>query len=157
MKTIQWDLSPFEALSPFSLYEILRLRSQIFVLEQNCLYEDMDGFDNQSLHLCGHIAGTLATYCRIIPPGVRYEQPSIGRIVVALPFRGKGYGRELLKKALLATTQNYEGNFIRIQAQAHLEKFYETFGFKRTGTVYLEDGIPHIDMEKEIISTYRYF
>ncbi|MCW5908762.1 MAG: GNAT family N-acetyltransferase [Chitinophagales bacterium] len=141
-----WQLKPFTQLSASELYNILRLRNEVFVLEQNCPYVDTDGKDIYSHHLSGFFKGDLAAYARIVPPGVSYTEPSIGRVVTSAKHRRNGFGKELMQKVIEETEKLYGTVPIRIGAQAYLKKFYETFGFEDMNEPYMEDGIPHLIM-----------
>lgn len=145
--TIHWRWLGWPALSPERLYELLRLRSQVFVVEQQCVFQDMDGLDAASVHLCGfNAAEECVAYARVLPPGVRYAEASIGRVVVPESLRGLGLGRRLMREALDGTMQRFPDRPIRIGAQQRLERFYRDFGFFTTGEPYLEDGIWHVEM-----------
>lgn len=148
MTRIQWKSKGFHELSPSELYQILALRSAVFVLEQTCLYHDMDNLDQACTHLMGidAISGTLAAYARIVPPGVSFPELSIGRIIIAPAFRGKGVGIELVQRSIDLCRQLFVPQAIRIGAQSHLQPFYGSFGFVSEGEVYDEDGIDHIEM-----------
>jgi len=146
MEKIEWSLKKFEELSSLELYEILRLRSEVFVVEQNCVFLDMDDKDQFSLHLQGRIDGKLAAGVRILPPGLSYDEPSIGRVVSSPLFRRKGVGIELMKTAIKETISLYGDVAIKIGAQLYLKNFYESFGFIQCSETYLEDDIPHIKM-----------
>ena len=139
--------SSYDQLSRQTLYEILALRAAVFVVEQNCPYQDVDGKDIEAIHLMGYEKSQLVAYARILPKGVAYQDYiSIGRVVTATAVRGKGYGHALVKKAIEVAKSTYPKNAIKISAQAHLETFYKTHGFMPTGEAYLEDDIPHIGM-----------
>lgn len=146
MEKIDWSLKKFDELTPHELYEILRLRSEVFVVEQNCVFLDMDDKDQQSHHLQGRIAGQLAAVVRILPPGLSYNEPSIGRVVSSPKFRRQGVGIELMKTAINETITLYGNGPIKIGAQLYLKKFYESFGFLQCSETYMEDDIPHIKM-----------
>ncbi|MEY2811041.1 MAG: hypothetical protein RLZZ390_519 [Bacteroidota bacterium] len=146
MEKIDWSLKKFEDLSALELYEILRLRSEVFVVEQNCVFLDMDDKDQFCQHLQGRINGQLAAVVRILPPGLAYDEPSIGRVVSSPKFRRKGVGIELMKTAIEKTISLYGAVPIKIGAQLYLKKFYESFGFLQCSETYLEDDIPHIKM-----------
>jgi len=148
MEKIDWSLKKFEDLSLLELYEILQLRSEVFVVEQNCVFLDLDGKDQFSLHLQGRINGQLAAVVRILPPGLAYDEPSIGRVVSSPKFRKQGVGIELMKKAIEKIISLYGEVPIKISAQVYLKKFYENFGFLECSEAYLEDDIPHIKMIK---------
>ncbi|MBI3137237.1 MAG: GNAT family N-acetyltransferase [Sphingobacteriales bacterium] len=143
---LHWTLKPFSELSPHELYAILQLRTVVFVVEQNCVYPDMDNKDLPSWHLMGWENGKLLAYTRLLPPGLSYEQPSIGRVVTAPEGRGKGYGRELMERSIETVYKLYGKKEIRIGAQLYLQSFYASLGFRPDGAVYLEDGIEHITM-----------
>lgn len=136
----------FKELSVTELYDILRLRSEIFVLEQNCVYVDQDNNDQHSVHVAGYIKGKLVAYARIVPPNTIFKTVSIGRVVVNDKYRGKSYGYDIMEAAIKATVKKYRPEVISISAQKHLEKFYGNLGFKPQGKMYLEDNIPHIKM-----------
>ena len=134
-----------EDISASVLYDILKLRQDIFIVEQNCVYEDIDGLDNASQHLLLTIGDELIAYSRIVPPKVKYEEISIGRIVVKKSHRGKGYGKKIVQQSIRQIDE--EGHqSIRIEAQAHLLSFYNDLGFEAAGDTYILDGIPHIEM-----------
>lgn len=144
--SLNWTLNKFDSLSVRELYAILKLRNEVFVVEQNCVYPDTDDKDQLSWHLCGWDGDQLAAYCRIIPPGISYPDACIGRVVTALPYRKAGIGREIMKQAIEKTCTLFNTGTICIGAQCHLEKFYTSLGFQTSGPEYLEDGIPHIHM-----------
>ena len=137
---------PFESLTNKELYAILRLRSEIFVVEQNCVFLDMDNKDQSSQHLMLYHNKELMAYARIVPAGLSYTEPSIGRIVSSAAARGKGFGKQLLPLAIENCIRLYGNKTIRIGAQLYLKNFYESFGFTGSGEVYDEDGIDHIEM-----------
>ncbi len=143
---IEWQLKPFQQLTPDELYALMRLRQEVFVVEQNCPYLDADGKDFYSQHLLGYIKNQLAAYARIVPPGISYEEVSIGRVVTSGQFRKLGFGKELMKKAIGEIEKIYGKVPIRIGAQKYLQQFYENLGFVDMNEPYLEDGIPHIIM-----------
>ena len=137
----------FDELSLQELYAVLALRAEVFVVEQNCPYQDVDGKDEKGLHLLGTENNQLLAYARILPKGVSYEEyTSIGRIVTAPHVRAKGYGHALVDEAVKVTQTSYPEYSIKISAQAHLEQFYRSHEFVPTGEAYLEDDIPHIGM-----------
>jgi len=139
------EILPFAALSAAKLYEIMQLRNAVFVVEQNCVYQDADGIDPDCLHVMVRDDASLAGYCRLVPPGLKYPEWSIGRVITAPSARGKGVGHSLMQAAIPAIEQQ-GGAAIRISAQKYLEKFYSGYGFKPVGQDYLEDNIPHIEM-----------
>ncbi len=142
-----WQLEHFDALRPQQLYAIMRLRSEVFVVEQQCIYLDADDKDARSWHLMGWLDGQLAAYCRLLPPGVSYETSSIGRVLTSPGFRRIGAGRELMRRAIAEVEKLFNTREITIGAQLYLKNFYESLGFRQSGAEYLEDGIPHIPME----------
>lgn len=146
---MQWHLKSFEQLSGDELYRILRERVGVFMLEQNCLYPEIDGKDPQCHHLFVEQDGQIAAYCRLLPPGVAYTQSSIGRVLVNDAFRGQGLAQEMMTRAIAFLTEELGEKEIKIQAQHYLEKFYGSFGFRPISEVYPEDGIPHVDMLRE--------
>lgn len=147
--TIRWHCLPFESLPSLILYDLLRLRSEVFVVEQNCVFQDIDRQDMDAHHLLGYNeAGTLAAYARLFDAGKCYEEASIGRVIVAQPFRKYGLGRELMRQALSWSDSLFGARTNRIGAQQHLERFYNGFGYEQCGSMYVEDGIPHIPMRR---------
>lgn len=147
---IQWVLKKFEALTPYQLYAILQLRNEVFVVEQNCVFQDADDKDQDSFHLMGFYNNKLVAYTRIVPAGVAYEQPSIGRVVTSPSVRRSGAGKELMQKSVTALYDLFGQQPIKIGAQVYLKKFYESLGFEQISDVYLEDGIEHIYMMKDV-------
>ena len=143
---LKWKLNYFKELSTEELYTILQLRNEVFVVEQNCVYQDADSKDSISFHLSGWDGVNLVAYCRILPPGVSYTEASIGRVVSSPQYRNKGYGKELMNEAIIHTLAQFECNTIKISAQLYLQKFYEQLGFVKLSDSYLEDNIPHIEM-----------
>ena len=149
MTEISWDVKTFGELTTGELYELLRLRAEVFVVEQECAYLDLDDKDGKAWHVSGRVEDTLVAYARIFAPGDYFEECSIGRVVVAHSARWRGLGHRLMETAI-ATVERIFGNVsITISAQRHLEKFYNTHLFKAFGAPYLEDGIPHIHMRRE--------
>ncbi|NGZ77440.1 GNAT family N-acetyltransferase [Saccharibacillus alkalitolerans] len=143
---MQWHLKSFRQLTGDEVYRILRERVNVFVLEQNCLYPEVDGKDPLSHHLYAEEDGQIAAYCRLLPPGVSYDQSSIGRVLVNSEFRGQGLAQELMNRAIAFLGEQWSEADVKIQAQHYLEKFYGSFGFRSVSDVYLEDDIPHVDM-----------
>jgi ElaA protein len=141
-----WTFKPFAQLSPAELYSILQLRSEVFVVEQNCVFLDMDNKDQSSIHVMGWQEDKLLAYARILPPGLSYRESSIGRIVVSPSARGTGFGRPLLETTLEKLYELYGRVDIKIGAQFYLKNFYTSLGFVQSGEIYLEDGIQHIEM-----------
>jgi ElaA protein len=142
---------PFTGLSSTQLYDIMYLRSEVFVLEQDCLYQDLDGKDRQSAvqHLMILEKQQLLAYARLLPPGLSYATPSMGRILVSPQARGQGLGRRLIKESMERTFALWPELDITIGAQSHLSQLYQSFGFKEISEHYLEDGILHVDMQVE--------
>ncbi len=146
---ITWQRAPFSDLSAAQLYAILKVRSEVFVLEQNCVYQDIDGLDLTCLHLVGWTDDQqVAAYLRVVPPGLKYEEVSLGRVVSSNAVRGTGIGKQLLAHGMKLIEKNYPGKPVRIQAQSYLENFYQSFGFVTVSDVLMEDGIPHFMMLK---------
>jgi ElaA protein len=145
---VHWSWTRFEQLGVHTLYEVLALRSRVFVLEQGA-FLDPDGVDPACWHLLGRDdAGVLQAYLRAVDPGVKYAEPSIGRVLVAPEVRGTGLGRVLMLEGLARCAAQWPGQGIRISAQARLRGFYESLGFDAVGGVYLEDDIPHLEMSR---------
>ena len=137
----------FQVLTSEELYKILALRAEVFVVEQNCPYQDVDGKDLQSIHVLGYIKNELVAYARVLEQGISYrEYASIGRIVTSPSIRGNNHGHVLVDFSIKVCQKKFPGQPIKISAQAHLEKFYNAHSFKATGEAYLEDNIPHIGM-----------
>lgn len=145
---IEWRLRKFDELTTRELYVLLQLRSEVFVVEQQCVFQDMDGKDYDSIHLLGWVGDQLAASTRIVPPGVSYIYPSIGRVVTSPAFRGLGMGRLLMEQSIRETENLFGKQPIRIGAQLYLKEFYQSLGFEQSGEVYLEDGIEHIEMTR---------
>ena len=146
--TLKWKIKRFEALSTLEMYSILKLRSEVFVVEQNCVYQDIDGKDMKALHLFGEDDGKIIAYSRLFNVGDYFENASIGRVVVAENCRNKKYGHDLMREAISAIETHFQEIKITISAQLYLKKFYESHGFVQTSETYLEDDIPHIEMKK---------
>jgi ElaA protein len=147
---IHWILKKFDELSPYQLYAILQLRNEVFVVEQNCAFQDADDKDQDCYHLMGFVDNKLAAYTRLVPPGVIYSEISIGRVVTSPAVRRSGAGRELMKKSVDTCYTLFGEAPIKIGAQLYLKRFYESLGFQQISDVYLEDGIEHIYMRKEV-------
>lgn len=143
---INWTCKAFGELTPGELYKVLRLRSEVFVVEQHCVFLDMDNKDIFCDHLMGWEGENLLGYSRIVPAGISYAESSIGRIVSSPAARGRGVGRELLPKSIQTVYDLHGRRDIRIGAQIYLLNFYASFGFVQTGEIYLEDGIEHVEM-----------
>ncbi|PJB12154.1 MAG: GNAT family N-acetyltransferase [Flavobacteriales bacterium CG_4_9_14_3_um_filter_40_17] len=146
---MSWHLKKFEELSIWELYPILRLRSQVFVVEQDCVYQDLDNKDYKALHLFGKEEDKILAYTRLFKPGYYFDKASIGRVVVDENYRKLKLGHELIRKSIQAIENHFDTVEIKISAQRYLKKFYETHGFMQIGEGYLEDGIPHIAMVKK--------
>lgn len=150
MTTGTWLLRTFNELSNDELYNILKLRNAIFIVDQQCIFPDIDGRDlNNCYHLFCTLNGQIIAYARIFGPGQIYQEPCLSRVCTSLDQRGKGMGKELLKRALDETSPLFPGQSVRIGAQLYLKTFYESFGFKLDGDLYIEDGIEHIQMIKK--------
>ena len=147
---IEWQWRSFAELGNTELYEVLAQRQQVFILEQQCFYNDFDGLDQQAHHLLGWrtVDGQrrLAAYLRCLAPGAKYAEMSLGRVLTTRAARGTGAGRELLARGIEHACRQHPGHRIRIGAQAYLERFYQSFGFETVSAPYDEDGILHVDM-----------
>lgn len=143
---IKWLVKKFDELSNYELYALLQLRSEVFVVEQQCAFLDLDSVDLQCVHVLGFEGDVLLSYCRVVPPGCLYVSPSLGRIVVRDVGRKEGNGKKLVKKGIEVLLSIYETNSIEIGAQIYLNQFYQSLGFVPIGEPYLEDDILHIHM-----------
>ena len=144
---INWVIKKFEELSPHELYAIMQLRNEVFVVEQNCVYQDADNKDQESLHFMGWLNNKLIAYCRILPKGIAYpDYVSIGRVVTAPSARRNGAGKELMQHSVAQINKLYGITPIKIGAQVYLQEFYSSLGFLPTSEIYFEDGIEHIEM-----------
>ena len=143
---ITWRFLPFSAMNTPELYELLQLRSEVFVLEQACAFQDLDGADTEAMHLLGMRNGRLVAYARCFAAGAKFAEASIGRVVTHASARGGGIGHVLMKEAIERLQAHWGPQPIRIGAQARLEKFYNQHGFVQNGEPYIEDRIPHIEM-----------
>ncbi len=146
--SIAFKIKRFTDLNIDELYQILRLRSEVFVVEQDCVYQDIDNKDQRALHVIGYKNNEIIAYTRLFDAGEYFDNPSIGRVVVSKDERQFGYGHDLIKTSIEAIKTHYKTEKIKISAQTYLKKFYETHGFFQVGEEYLEDGIPHIAMTK---------
>jgi ElaA protein len=148
---IVWSCLQFDELSTEDLYRILQLRSEVFVVEQDCVYQDVDDFDQEALHVVGRLSvgdeAQLVCYTRLLPPGTKYEGASIGRVVTKKSARGGGVGKALMLNSLAFSKEHWPDKAITISAQQYLQKFYIELGFKTESEPYDEDGIPHIRMQ----------
>ena len=152
MNNIQWNIKIFLELTVEQLFDVLKLRMDVFVVEQQCAYPDLDEHDRhrETRHLSGrNNDGGLIAYARILPPGLRYPEVNLGRFVVKANSRKQGIGHQLLQTALQEISRCWPGHSTRISAQDYLQAFYEQYGFVQKSEVYLEDGIPHVEMVKE--------
>lgn len=140
------DIRNFDELNTKQLYEMLQLRSEVFVVEQDCVYQDIDGKDERALHILGWENGILVAYTRCFRAGDYFDEAAIGRIVVRENYRKLGYGHQITNASIEAIKTHYNADTIKISAQVYLVIFYESHGFKTFGDRYLEDGIPHIAM-----------
>lgn len=143
---LRWHIASFNELGNDELYEALKLRQEVFAVEQDCVYQDVDGLDQQAIHIACWDLDTLLAYQRCLPPGLQEAESTLGRIVVAPAARGRDLGRELVRRGIRHNLQRWPGADIRIHAQAHLEKFYRELGFVTDSEAYLLDGIPHLEM-----------
>lgn len=138
----------FSELTTQELYDMLQLRSEVFVVEQDCVYQDIDGKDQKALHVLGYKHKNLVAYTRLFKPGLYFKEASIGRVVVAKNERQHKYGYHIMDASIEAIKNNFNETVIKISAQCYLKKFYNNLGFEAVGDEYLEDGIPHIAMVK---------
>ncbi len=143
---MSWQLKTFEELTNEQLYNIIKERLNIFVVEQDCPYPELDDIDQHCFHLFTEEKGEIKAYCRILEAGLKYEEASIGRVIVKEKYRRNGLATELLNNAIDFTKNGLNETKIKIQAQDYLREFYGSFGFQSISEVYLEDGIPHVDM-----------
>ncbi|MBC7829299.1 MAG: GNAT family N-acetyltransferase [Chitinophagaceae bacterium] len=143
---MNWICKPFEQLSPKELYAILQLRNDVFVVEQNCVFQDADDRDQASWHFMGWHEDRLAAYTRLLPAGISYPESSIGRVVIFPKMRKSGLGKELMERSIEMLYLLWNKQPIRIGAQLYLKKFYESFGFQQCSDIYIEDNIEHISM-----------
>lgn len=147
---ITWLVRSYKELSATELYNLLRLRSEVFVVEQDCVYQDIDGKDDKAIHIMGIYNDELVAYSRVFGPNDYFEKTSIGRVITSDKLRGTGAGHVLIEESIKAVNKYFLEVEIEISAQAHLEKFYNHHGFKAFGEGYLEDGIPHIRMLRSV-------
>ena len=142
-------IKKFNDLSPLELYEILQLRSEVFVVEQDCVYQDIDGNDQKALHIIGTVENKIIAYTRCFRPGDYFKEASIGRVVVKESQRKFKRGNQIMNNSIKAINDHYKTKIIKISAQCYLNKFYTNLQFKPIGEKYLEDGIPHVAMLRE--------
>lgn len=143
---LDWQCLRFDQLTTHLLYRILKVRQEVFAVEQNSVYLDVDGRDLDALHVLATVDDQIVAYCRVLPPGLKYSEASIGRVLTTSAARGSGAGRKLMDYALRVCTEHYPDRGIRISAQLYLEQFYCSCGFTSCSSPYDEDGIPHIEM-----------
>lgn len=148
METVQWKIKRFNELSLQELYSLLQLRSEVFVVEQNCVYQDIDGKDEKALHLIGEIEEKIVAYARLFKPNDYFEDASIGRVITKEEVRNLKLGHQLMQNAIAGIKGFFNEEKITISAQLYLKKFYESHGFVQTSEMYLEDDIPHIEMKR---------
>jgi len=141
-------VTTFSQLTNQQLYDLLQLRSEIFVVEQDCVYQDLDGKDQEAIHVLGYKNKKLVAYTRLFDAGYYFKESSIGRVVVKENERTHGYGHEVMKKSIEVIKDKFNTSSILISAQKYLVKFYNSHGFTQVGDEYLEDGIPHVKMER---------
>jgi ElaA protein len=141
-----WTLKQFDELTAKELYLILQLRNEVFIVEQNCPYQDLDNKDLYAFHLMGMKEDKLLAYSRLLAPGISYSESSIGRVVSSPAARKSGMGKKLMKESIVQIKNLFQTDTIRIGAQLYLKNFYDSFGFIQEGDIYLEDNIPHIIM-----------
>lgn len=142
-----WHTYTFEELSGAELYEIIKLRVDVFVVEQECAYPELDNLDQHCLHLMYRENGKVSAYARLVPAGLKYDIPSIGRVIVDRDARGRGLAKLLVAKCIDVIHSEWGAQEIQLQGQVYLQNFYQSFGFQPISEVYDEDGIPHIDMK----------
>lgn len=146
---IKWKIKRFNKLSSLELYTLLQLRSQVFVVEQNCVYQDIDGKDLKALHLLGEYKEKIVAYARLFQAGDYFENASIGRVVIHPDYRDKKWGHQMMQEAIAGIESHFGASPITISAQLYLKKFYESHDFVQTSEMYLEDDIPHIEMKRD--------
>ena len=144
---MDWKTYRFDDLTARKLYEVLKLRVDVFVVEQNCPYPELDNLDQQSVHLLYSEKGEVLAYARLVPANVKYDLPSIGRVIVHESARGRGLAKKLLERSIDYLLEEWQAQGIQLQGQVYLQEFYESFGFQSISDSYDEDGIPHVDMQ----------
>ena len=145
---LTFQIKRFNELSIHELYNLLKLRSEVFVVEQNCVYQDIDGKDEKALHVLGFYENEIVAYTRLFDKGYYFDEASIGRVVVSQKVRAKKWGHDLMKVSIDAIEKEFKTTAITISAQEYLKKFYEAHQFEQTSEMYLEDDIPHIQMKR---------
>jgi len=151
MQSINWICKPFENMTPFELYDVLRLRNEVFIVEQNCVYLDIDNKDQVAYQLMGFIDTELVASTRLLGPNTAYKLMSIGRVVTSPRYRGIGAGKLLMEESIKRCYSLFGEADIKVSAQLYLKKFYESFGFIQSSTMYMEDSIGHIEMIKPLL------
>ena len=146
---IDWRFARFDELTPREVHDILQARAAVFVVEQTCPFQDVDGADPECWHLFARGEDQIIAYCRLVPPGIKYPEPSIGRVITSKSARGTGAGREMMREAVARAEILWPAMRLRIGAQMYLKAFYEGFGFRQSSEPYDEDGILHIEMIRE--------
>lgn len=146
MSNIIWKIKSFDELTVPEFHEIIKARIDVFVVEQNCPYHDLDGYDEKAIHLWAEKDNMVLAYCRIFDKGIKYSETSIGRVLTSEKGRGKNLGKQLIQYAVETIENRFKTSEVRISAQDYLLKFYSYFGFEDTGKKYLEDNIPHTEM-----------
>ncbi|MBW8522174.1 GNAT family N-acetyltransferase [Chryseobacterium chendengshani] len=146
MSNLIWKIKSFEEITTSELYAIIKARVDVFVVEQNCPYHDLDGYDQQAIHIWAEEDNNVLAYCRIFNKGIKYTETSIGRVLTTEKARGKSLGKQLIQYAVETIENRFHTSEVRISAQDYLLRFYSGFGFKDTGKKYLEDNIPHTEM-----------
>ncbi|MDD9891242.1 MAG: GNAT family N-acetyltransferase [Gammaproteobacteria bacterium] len=146
MSNLEVTVKSFSELSNAELYSFLRLRAEIFIVEQQCIYQDLDDFDQEAVHVCAYADRKLVAYTRLIAPGIKYPGASIGRVITKSCSRNRGIGSEIVACALRTSKALWPYSPITISAQEYLQNFYARFGFEKQSDAYMEDGIPHIEM-----------
>ena len=144
---MDWKTYRFDDFTARELYGVLKLRVDVFVVEQNCPYPELDNLDQQSIHLLYQENGEVLAYARLVPAGVKYEWPSIGRVIVRQDARGRGLAKQLLERSIDYIREEWQATAIQLQGQVYLQEFYQSFGFQTISDSYDEDGIPHVDMK----------
>ena len=148
--SIVWKIKPFSKLSTEELYQILKIRQEVFIVEQTCYYLDADGYDQQAVHIWAEKEGEILAYSRVFEPGIKYKEASIGRVLTNPNYRKNNLGKILIRFSINTIESRFRTQSIRISAQDYLLRFYSEFGFQDTGKKYLEDDIPHTEMVRVI-------
>ncbi|MDH6251526.1 ElaA protein [Chryseobacterium sp. H1D6B] len=146
MSNIVWKIKTFDEFTVPELYQVIKARVDVFVVEQNCPYHDLDGYDQKAVHIWAEEDGVVLAYCRVFNKGIKYEETSLGRVLTTENGRGKSLGKQLIRYAVETIENRFHTSEIRISAQDYLLRFYSEFGFEDTGKKYLEDNIPHTEM-----------